>query len=309
MGWSKRGNGRSYDSLNGYGAVIGYFSGKILDFSTRNRKCKKCDIGQSSTEYDCRKNFKGSNGGRYHLFGHHENCRKWYTRASENGNESQTIFLKDPNLYIKLRELFSKYANNAAKFSVAASSQVNESVNNIMCHKAPKNHCYCLSESSDYCYSSTVCTMNDGENYLLNVEKELCVSPGKHTKKFASRQDKTRRERARKAKLPSTKYRRNMLLQKRILLREQKEKAKGIQYQSNCGLELDAENSSIDIDVSLVESTLEDLEKSPTDYKIVYFDLETSGFSKTTDILQRVDHESFHVNLILPIDHVIFSLG
>lgn len=24
MGWSKRGNGRSYDSLNGYGAIIGF---------------------------------------------------------------------------------------------------------------------------------------------------------------------------------------------------------------------------------------------------------------------------------------------
>jgi len=28
MGWSKRGNGRSYDSLNGYGAIIGLLSKK-----------------------------------------------------------------------------------------------------------------------------------------------------------------------------------------------------------------------------------------------------------------------------------------
>lgn len=26
MGWSKRGNGRSYDSLNGYGTIIGFLS-------------------------------------------------------------------------------------------------------------------------------------------------------------------------------------------------------------------------------------------------------------------------------------------
>jgi len=32
MGWSKRGNGRSYDSLNGYATIIGFLSGKILDF-------------------------------------------------------------------------------------------------------------------------------------------------------------------------------------------------------------------------------------------------------------------------------------
>jgi len=182
--------------------------------------------------------------------------------------------------------LFSKYANNAAKFSVSASSQANESVNNIMCHKAPKNYCYSLSESSDYRYSSTVCTKNDGENYLLDVVKELCVSPGKHTKNFASRRDKIRREKARKAKLPSTKCCKNILIQERTLLREQKEKAEGTQYKSNCGLELDAESSSIDIDVSLVETTSRNLEKSSDDYKIVYFDLETSGFSKTADILQ-----------------------
>jgi len=120
----------------------------------------------------------------------------------------------------------------------------------------------------------------------LDVVKELCVSPGKHTKNFASRRDKIRREKARKAKLPSTKCRRNILIQERTLLREQKEKAEGTQYKSNCGLELDAESSSIDIDVSLIETTSRNLEKSSDDYKIVYFDLETSGFSKTADILQ-----------------------
>lgn len=60
MGLSKRGNGRSYNSLNGYGSVIGLLSGKILDFATRNRKCKQCDIGRTKAEHDCRKNFQGS---------------------------------------------------------------------------------------------------------------------------------------------------------------------------------------------------------------------------------------------------------
>jgi len=34
MGWSKRGNGRSYDSLNGYAAIIGFLSNKVLDYTT-----------------------------------------------------------------------------------------------------------------------------------------------------------------------------------------------------------------------------------------------------------------------------------
>ena len=43
MGWSQRGNGYTYDSLNGYCALIGMKTGKVLDFCTRNRKCKICD--------------------------------------------------------------------------------------------------------------------------------------------------------------------------------------------------------------------------------------------------------------------------
>lgn len=60
MGWSKRGNGRSYDSLNGYATIIGFLSGKVLDYATRNRKCNKCDKGTPQEEHNCRLNFNGS---------------------------------------------------------------------------------------------------------------------------------------------------------------------------------------------------------------------------------------------------------
>ncbi|KYN05243.1 hypothetical protein ALC62_03847 [Cyphomyrmex costatus] len=59
MGWSRRGTGRNYDSLNGFGAIIGSMSGLVLDYSTRNRKCKKCDSGNHPTNHDCRLNFWG----------------------------------------------------------------------------------------------------------------------------------------------------------------------------------------------------------------------------------------------------------
>lgn len=59
-GWSKRGNSRSYNSLNSYSTIIGFLSGKILDYNTRNRKCKKCELGHDKTKHDCRLNFQGS---------------------------------------------------------------------------------------------------------------------------------------------------------------------------------------------------------------------------------------------------------
>ena len=60
MGWTTRGTGRSYDSLTGTGALIGYFSKKVISYVTLNRKCKMCDIGHSPNDHDCRMNFQGS---------------------------------------------------------------------------------------------------------------------------------------------------------------------------------------------------------------------------------------------------------
>jgi len=60
IGWSTRGTGRDYDSLNGFGSIVGHFSHQILDYSTCNRKCKKCDVKHSPFDHDCRLNFKGS---------------------------------------------------------------------------------------------------------------------------------------------------------------------------------------------------------------------------------------------------------
>lgn len=60
MGWNTRGTGRNYDNLNGFRAVIGNLSGMILDYSTCNRKCKKCDVNGVLADHDCHKNFNGS---------------------------------------------------------------------------------------------------------------------------------------------------------------------------------------------------------------------------------------------------------
>ncbi|XP_046587866.1 uncharacterized protein LOC124293015 [Neodiprion lecontei] len=323
MGWSKRGNGRSYNNLNGYGTIVGFLSGKVLDFAVRNRKCRMCTNGHSKSDHECRQNFCGSakamesdvgaalvnessilkdiglnvrvligdedsstiaavrqgnlqtvfkladsnhlkknfanalyelrkgysemrnkeviphlkkcfsyalvqNKGHSaelgktirnipeHVFGQHENCGVWCKGTHK-------IELKNQQLYTKLSELFGKYADNAAKFSVAASSQANESINNIMVHKAPKNCCYSLSESGDYRLASTVCTKNEGEKHIMDVNSKLNVSPGKHTASFAKVLETKRKKRAMKAKLPTTKARRNLLARKKEASRKSME--------------------------------------------------------------------------------------
>lgn len=47
MVWCTRGSGRQYDSLSGFGHIIGSESGKVICYTTRNRKCRLCDNGHS----------------------------------------------------------------------------------------------------------------------------------------------------------------------------------------------------------------------------------------------------------------------
>ena len=59
MGWFTRGTGRTYDSLSGTAALIGFFTKQVIAYVTLNRKCKKCDIGHSPQDHDCRLNYVG----------------------------------------------------------------------------------------------------------------------------------------------------------------------------------------------------------------------------------------------------------
>ncbi|XP_046602221.1 uncharacterized protein LOC124295712 [Neodiprion lecontei] len=377
MGWSKRGNGKSYDSLNGYGTIIGFLSGKILDYAERIRKCKFCDSGRKKDDHDCRKNFQGSakameasagaelinnssilkeanlearvligdedsctiaavrrgnpktifkladenhlkknfsrdlwklssfkeikkrsidhikkcfgyalaqNMGDAqnlaktirnipdHLYDNHENCGSWCSRRS--GSKEQTILLTNLSLFDKLSALCEEYAANANKFSIPASSQANESFNNIMAHKSPKNICYSRSESSSYRLASSVCTKNDGDSCIVEIRQKLQLSPGRHTLFYTKQLDAKRQKRALDAKLPAAKKRRIIKTQEREELRKNNENSEGVQYKSNCGLSQDCEDLEA-FDESLINGP--NIQISAETCNLVFFDLETSG--------------------------------
>lgn len=44
----------------GHASLIGYYSGKVLAYATRTKKCAKCDSGHMKTDHDCRLNFDRS---------------------------------------------------------------------------------------------------------------------------------------------------------------------------------------------------------------------------------------------------------
>lgn len=71
-------------------------------------------------------------------------------------------------------------------------------------------------------------------------------------------------------------------------MRQKKENSEGVNYQSNCGFDIDSEKLNFALEPQFLE-TLQSTQQNlvnQNDLTIVYFDLETSGFEKNADILQ-----------------------
>lgn len=398
MGWSQRGNGYTYDSLNGYCALIGLKSGKVLDYCTRNRKCRICDTGARSgviKKHDCRLNFSGSakameadgavelvtksavlknaniqvgvfigdndsccissiqkesnhtiikqsdmnhsnkgvgnilhelhkskisdpdselsndiikhiqrcftyaihqNKGNvpaikvalenipYHLYDHHDNCGTWCNNKNDAENGAG-IRLKNNILFEVLKNTFCDLSANAEKFASAASSQPNESLNNSMCSKAPKNISYSTSESADYRFAATVAQKNCGTDYITRVLEKSNMSWSSNLTKYVQKCEVIARKKKDKSSLPSFKKRRLDLKAAKSQLRNRREKAEGEMYKSNMGL-LDTSTSICDNDNCIQVLTGDILSYESDDFAIVFFDIETGGLSPSDDILQ-----------------------
>ncbi|XP_018393354.1 PREDICTED: uncharacterized protein LOC108772332 [Cyphomyrmex costatus] len=228
MGWSKRGNGKSYDSLNGYGAIIGFFTGKILDYRTRNRKCHMCDMGHSSNDHDCRKNDNGSAK----------------SMEADVGEEliNRSNILKEANLNVKV-----------------------------------------LVGDED---STTMAAINNA-----NVKARLGLPKSQHLEEYCEKVDNTRIKKAARSKEYEFKKRRLQLSENRENLRKNVESQEGITYQGNISFETNSQSTVLSPVSESVVLTLENC-------KIIFFDLETSGRKKTSDILQivaKVDEQTFSV--------------
>ena len=152
--------------------------------------------------------------------------------------------------------MFVNYSKNACKFSVAGSTQTNESLNRIISRKAPKNKCLSTGVSADYRVASAVLNKNDGDESLININNNLNLSPGIHTSKFCKRSDLLRYRKAVKSKLISSKFRRNVLRQKRENLRKSKEQIEGTTYKSNCGIQEYSKTNSESVCLNELEEKL-----------------------------------------------------
>lgn len=101
----------------------------------------------------------------FHAFNDHKACGDWCGYLKDNENYQHRAIhggFQNPILFKKLKSTFEKLSNNADSFVAGASTQTNESLNHMICSKAPKTQCYGTSESYDYRVACAVAQKNKG---------------------------------------------------------------------------------------------------------------------------------------------------
>lgn len=400
MGWSKRGNGKQYDSQNGYAAIIGYFSQKVLGIVTLNVACKACDCNVPLSDHDCRKNFAGtakameaegakrlvaenellqkykvevgifggdndsasiyairqnishlivkvddgnhskkgvvnllykvdktedpqkelSKVGKeylrrcfaycieqnkdnvvnlakgirnipYHAFNIHDNCGDFCKFKGDPENYEHSNIpggFQSPELFKKLTGMFETLSQNAQRFATLASSQVNESLNNSIAHKVPKNICFSLSESADTRVHCAALQKNLGLSYVEDVLKQLDIDPGSFLEAHNTSCSQRMQTKSVLSKTPGFKLHRRQQTIKKSSKRKQKESTEVYTYRSNMtfldnsGPEFKEKNGFVPFPAANISQNLTD----NGDRAIVYFCLKTSAFSHKDEILQ-----------------------
>jgi len=141
--------------------------------------------------------------------------------------------------------------------------------------KAPKSRFYGGSASYDHRLAFSINKKNEGEKFASKLSAKLSLSAGSHTKKFYDTLDNRDMIRLKKSLTKEFKKRRLFLKNRKSKLRQKKESIEGPEtYQSDIDL--------LKADFPPMHNVVDD----SCDKKIVFFDLETGGFSKDSDILQ-----------------------
>jgi len=177
-----------------------------------------------------------------HAYGEHASCGDWcgYSRNPEDYVHKglpKGAPLSSVELRPELEGIFERFASQAEKICPCASSQSNESFNNLAASKHPKAKHYGRSESFNYRIAAAVSQKNIGTKYIVDVNQTCGLSPGQITRKMRKMKDKYRAKRCEAQKTKAYKLRRNIWKQRKSRQGAAAERREGFTYQSECGLQ------------------------------------------------------------------------
>ena len=108
-----------------------------------------------------------------HPFGDHSSCLDWCSHRKDPHKPYKHLpngkCLTDRNLQKALADVFSKYKSHCKKIARLGSTQSNESLNNLIASKAPKEIHFSGSANLNYRVSAAIAQKNIGHNYVSKV--------------------------------------------------------------------------------------------------------------------------------------------
>ena len=221
-----------------------------------------------------------------HAFGDHSMCKEWCTAKNSDEpyvhkNLPNGKPLEEPELFMSLTKIISRFANNSEKIANCGSTQGNEAANGVIATKNPKNRHYGGSESLNFRVSASICQINIGCQYSSKVYEKLKIVSSHETNKFKRQKDIKRSKKTILSKTIEKKRQRLRLKKLRSSKTAAASRKEGLTYESGI--------SFVDVSAPLCNLASQNCNNMPqnmSNCKIILFDLETTGLSRTDEICQ-----------------------
>ncbi len=226
-----------------------------------------------------------------HAFGIHTNCDSSWCGYLQNPSKFKHkgipggADLKSTDLKKAVETI---YDVDPKILAFLGSSQGNESLNGSVGSKAQKRVHYGGSNSFKYRANSGMLQKNEGYQYVPNLMEWLCLSPNRSTNKRARKLDALGRKRKVIDALPKTKRRRQMLKAQRSSQDFSEEIQEGVTYKSNMMIKEPEQVEESEVPPVMEKPTEAEypIESIPDDISLIFFDFETTGLERDSDILQ-----------------------
>ncbi len=222
-----------------------------------------------------------------HCFDDHDRCGSWCHALEDPLYKPRGLpkkqYLQDPQLRTSLTSLFEQQIANVDSIAPAASTRVNESLHNRVAGKAPKVRDYSGSEVYDGRASCAISEKNIGYGYVTVVNKSMFNSPGEIAEMVAERKTRKRKKQHEVENSREFKIKRKMRKMKQKQKEESSKVKEGVTYESQVSAPGCEDHNVEEIPDPIV---IEPKQVSPTNAAKVLFDVETTGFSNTDQIIQ-----------------------
>ncbi|KAK0071204.1 hypothetical protein PV326_001557, partial [Microctonus aethiopoides] len=149
----------------------------------------------------------------YHVFDRHDHCGSCCGYHKDKENYDTSRHFKNEVLFNALKNLFDKLTQNAAEYSLAGSSQPNESLNNSMSSHCPKSRSYSTTESSDFRFALTVAHKNLGEGFSVNTMDKAGIKYSRSLLKHIKTTDSKATKRKHREEQPQQKAKRKVKIE------------------------------------------------------------------------------------------------